>query len=85
MQQIWISHLKTSKERDDFKKTLKNSRKALDKLLEIVYTIISSKSNTKVSDYTNSSWAYKQAHINGYLEACRDLVALLDIEGKHRS
>ena len=84
MQTKWLSHLKTEEEREEFKKTLRNSRFALDKLREIVYNIRKDREVVKQQDYNNPSWAYLQAHNNGYLEALIEFEKLLDLGEKDK-
>ena len=79
MDHRWLKNLE-GKERDELQKSIRSSKIMLDKLSEIVYTISESRNSPKASDYDSPSWAYLQAHNNGYLEACRHFQTLLDLK-----
>lgn len=74
---VWLQHLKTQAEQEEFKKTLKRSKIVLDKLTEIVYN---STKEQKTTDYDCPSWSHKQAHMNGYNEAIKHFLEILDLK-----
>lgn len=78
----WLDHLKDPKEREDFKKYVLNSRPVLDKLSKIVYNMSIERGKVSESDYDSASWAYKQAHKNGFNEALEKIQSLLDLKEK---
>ena len=78
MKTKWLQQLKTPAERDQFENIFKNSDFLLDKLKEILYNVIKDKQKSKIIDYDNPSWAYKQAHINGYIKGLEDIIQLLE-------
>lgn len=82
MKTVWTAHLRDPKEREEFQKSLQNSRIALDKLKQIVYTIREDRDSTRQKDYNVASWAYLQAHNNGVIEMCDILIDLLTLEKK---
>jgi len=82
IQSLWVSHLKDSKEREDFTNKLLGSRFLLDKLSEIVYNIVKMESRPSTKDYDSPSWAYLQAHRNGRLEAFEEILKLISISDK---
>lgn len=72
---VWLSHLKPE-ERDSFKQQILSKQDVWDRLK----AIIADKDEAKemvFKDYDNASWAYKQAHANGYREALAELYDLL--------
>lgn len=74
----WLKGLSPS-EADKFKNYVLSSKIVLDKLIEMCYNI--HKSVEKESyDYSDPSWAYKQAHINGQKEMLMKIVSLATIE-----
>lgn len=75
----WFGNLK-GEEKENFKKSLLQSKKVLDKLQEICYNMYIDKRRVEFSDYESPSWAYRQAHTNGYSEAMNDVFKLLDIK-----
>ena len=79
IQSLWLSHLKDSKEREEYKNKLLASRFLLDKLHEIVYNIVKMETRPSTKDYDSPSWAYLQAHQNGRLEAFEEILKLLSI------
>lgn len=77
VQTKWLQHLKDPKEREEFKKLLLGNKKVLDKLKEIVYTM---KMEGRHTDYASPSWAYLQAHQNGFNEALEAIATMLTIK-----
>lgn len=75
----WFKGISPS-EAEDLKKSLLSSKKVLDKLSEICYNISISKENIREGDYDNPSWAYKQAHLNGYRDALNTIIRLTSLE-----
>lgn len=75
MQTQWFSHL-PKPEQENFKRAVLSSEKVLDRAREIVYNMIKVES---LADYDSPSWAFKQADLNGYNRALRDVAALLNI------
>ena len=55
---------------------VKNSP-CLDHLLRILTSKIEAASKVSRSDYDTASWAFKQAHLNGRLDAFRELERLI--------
>jgi hypothetical protein len=73
---VWFHNL-PKEEQEQFKQTVLGSQKVLDKLREICYTM---KVESKSTDYDSPSWAFKQAHSNGYNQALLDIISILQIE-----
>lgn len=72
----------SDKEKEDFKNILLSNTILLDKLAEIVYNMLMKEGKITSSSYDNTSWAYKQAHINGKTEVLRQMLSLVDINRK---
>lgn len=72
---VWVSHLKTEKEKEEFKQSIVSSvalrrmKEILEQRLEVI--------ESSETDYDCPSWAYKQAHFNGRREELKDLLRLL--------
>lgn len=79
MQTKWFSHLPKS-EQEEFKKYILSSQKVLDRLKEICYNTINDGVKTSFEDYDSPSWSHKQADLNGYLRAHRELIELLTLD-----
>lgn len=79
----WTSHIRTEKEKADFVKGLSaaTSTKVWDRLIELVNTRLDHIEKAE-QDYNNPSWAYRQAHYNGYRQATKDILALINLHDK---
>lgn len=73
---VWLSGLKTEEEKASFKQALLSRVDLWDKMREIIEDKLESK-EMHYKDYDNASWAYKQAHANGYKEALTEIYDLL--------
>ena len=77
---VWTQGVKEQKQREDFETTVRNSTVALGRLYEILEeqekSIMSQSSLS--SDYSQTDWAFKQAHRNGQLETLRKIKELLE-------
>ena len=71
-----------NEERENFRKSILSSKKVLDKYVEIVYNMLKEKESVKFTDYDSPSWSHRQAHTNGFTEACRQFLELLDVNPK---
>jgi len=72
----WFNNL-PKQDQDKFKQEVLNSKKVLDKLLEIVYNM---RVESRTNDYDSPSWAFKQADMNGYNRALEEIATLIKIE-----
>ena len=62
-------------------KSVVSSNAALDKLRKICYNRSVELNKTKISDYENSSWSHRQAHLNGMLEILNFIQELIPDKG----
>lgn len=79
MKTVWINHLK-GEDQENFRKFILSSRPVLDKLKDIVYNKVKDAQKVRSSDYADASWAYKQAHLNGRVDALNEILDLLDLK-----
>ena len=83
---IWTSHLKTKAERDAFEKLLKNTdKRVLDEIEKHIRKNLERAENDAIdlSNYDSPSWAYRQAHMNGFKEGTiLALELILDLKGE---
>lgn len=79
MKSIWLGNLKND-ERENFKQSILISKNVLDKLKEIVYNMANEKESVVSYDYDSPSWSHKQAHNNGFLDACRKIIEIVDVK-----
>lgn len=64
----WLLGCSTHKEREERKALIKGGTVVLDILKKIVEKERIAVQSTRESDYADSAWAYKQAHLNGRIE-----------------
>lgn len=74
----WFKDM-TPEEVDSFKAQLVNQKNILDKLCKIVYNIVRSDGDVRISDYETPSWSHKQAHRNGRKDAFESVLSLANI------
>lgn len=80
----WFSHLKDGDEKSAFIRSIYSSKHVLERLgallrekgLSLVQHELS------LDTYETPAWAYKQAHINGYLEALDDIQKIINLDQK---
>lgn len=75
----WFKGL-SADEAEKMKKIVSSNKIMLDKLSEICYNRLQALNSITEEDYDSPSWAHKQAHINGYKHALKDLQELLKIK-----
>jgi len=76
VKRVWISHLRDEEEQTKFKQALLSRQDIWDRMKAIIEDRVEAKDMT-YDDYDSPSWAYKQAHANGYLEALREIYDIL--------
>ena len=78
----WTSHLETQEEKDRFKQTVKHSKAALDRALEIVNERLKGIDNieTSVEKYKQPGWDAIQAHYNGEKAALKWVSRLINLD-----
>ncbi len=76
---VWFNDvLNDPKAKEDLEKTLRNSVVAFSKLLDILEDQKRTLNSGEVNeDYSDNSWAYKQAHKNGYRQHLQETIDLL--------
>ena len=79
MQPRWYQH-RPKDEHDEVKNIVVTSQKLLDILSEICYNTIQSGVKANTVDYDCPSWSHKQAHLNGYLQAYREIHQLANLD-----
>jgi hypothetical protein len=83
MQTQWFRKAKSPQQRDEIKQIVLGSQKALDILAEICYNTIQESESRRISDdYDSPSWAHKQADLNGYIRAYKEMSRLLNVSDK---
>jgi hypothetical protein len=80
---VWFQGCKTDEDKDKIKALLLNDHFVLDKLSKIVYNMVIKNTKATKQDYTDASWAFKQAHVNGELDALRKILSIIDVLNEH--
>lgn len=72
----WFTGVK-SEDKTKREETVRNSRFIFDILVQIIEADLKELNADKDADYDNPSWAFKQAHNNGYRKAVTNFLKLL--------
>lgn len=75
----WAQGISDPDKKTSFESAIRNATTALGRLKEILVDkqgAVSAK-ETKIEAYENASWAYRQAHINGYRQCLKEMAELL--------
>ena len=82
MQSAWTKNLRTQEEKDRFQNTLLGSKEILNRLAELLKEKETEldRSEKSLETYANPSWAYKQAHLNGYAAALSYINKLINLD-----
>jgi hypothetical protein len=74
----WVFHLTSKEDKDKAKRTVANSGFTIALLKNVVSHMLqtSTRVTTKRDAYDTPSWAYKQAHENGYQQALKEVLEL---------
>lgn len=76
----WISHIQDLQERESFKRDLLARQDIWDKLRSILADKLEA-AEMSHRDYDSASWAFKQAHANGYKDALLEVYDILPGDG----
>ena len=79
---MWSSHL-PEEEREDFEKYVANSNSLLERLTEIINKKIEAVDRVIIDpkEFDKASWAFKQADLNGFKRALKELKLFTDLQG----
>lgn len=78
----WTQHLKTEEEKQHFERSVRASSHVLEHLDSLIQKDIAGTelAERSVKAYDNANWAYRQAHVNGYISAMNKVSALLKLK-----
>jgi hypothetical protein len=79
MQDRWFRHL-PKEQQAERKSFIQANKKVLDFLDEILYNMSIDEDKSSPTDYDCPSWAYKQAHVNGFKDALDKVRKLIHIK-----
>lgn len=82
MNLVWTKHCTSQEEKDRYTESLKRVKWVLDDLNSLVDSNLASNEAMEISPkaYDNPNWAFRQAHLNGYKQALKDLKNLTTID-----
>lgn len=78
----WTDHLKTDKEKEQFKNEVLGSKRVLKRLSDILNTIEDDLDRTELSTkiYDLPGWDYRQADMNGCRRTAKTIQRLITID-----
>lgn len=83
MQLVWTKNIKDPEAKVRFENSLVGSRQVLDRLKEILSEIETTdldRSEMEPKSYESPSWAFRQAHKNGFRQAIHLIDKIITIE-----
>lgn len=82
MYSAWTHHLKSPEEKDRFKGSVVAAKPVLDRVKEILKGMEVGLGQDEVNKayYEQPSWAYRQAHNNGYRHCINTVLAIIDLD-----
>ena len=78
----WTKHCTSEDEKKQYVESLKRARWVFDDLNKLVDENLNVNESSEISpkSYDSPNWAFRQAHVNGYKQALKDLKKLLTID-----
>lgn len=82
MKTQWIQHCKSDAEKEDYTNSLMRAKWVLDDLSKLVQSNLNSRETAEISPktYESPNWGYMQAHNNGYKQALKDFLNLINLD-----
>lgn len=83
----WTQHLKDPEEKQQFSQQVLSAKYVLARLEQILAGNEASieRSETDISSYDSPSWAYQQAHKNGYRACLAKIKAIINLDHKEQN
>lgn len=78
----WVKHCKSEEERQDYINSLARAKWVLDDLSKLVNSNLVGREAAEISPktYESPNWAFQQAHNNGYKQALKDVLKLINLD-----
>jgi hypothetical protein len=73
----WFTKCGSEEEKEELRQYLYNSQRVFDHLKQMLQRRYDQEWGAKVIDYDSASWANKQAHKNGRIDALEEIYKLL--------
>lgn len=82
----WTKHLTNPEEKEQYTKSLRNSKWILDHLSDLLTKVETDVTRQEISPraYDNANWPYRQAHANGFKQAIRTVKQLISLDLKEQ-
>lgn len=82
MYHAWTKHCKDTEEKEKFKSSVLAAKPVLEQLMSIMTAFEKGLDRDEISKehYEKPSWAFRQAHNNGYRHCLQTLFTLLDLD-----
>jgi hypothetical protein len=75
----WYSHIKDKEEVEEFQQRITLAKPVLERLNTIIEGKLATANANSTNQYDQASWAYKQADLNGYNRAMRDIINYIEV------
>lgn len=78
----WVKHCKSIEEKEQYVASLARAKWVLDDLSKLVNSNLNGREVAEISPktYESPNWAYQQAHNNGYKQALKDVLNLINLD-----
>lgn len=86
MYTAWTQHLQSDEDKEKFTKTVLRAEPVLSHLKHLIEVDLkdTQQAERSIKAYENNNWAYRQAHVNGYIAAMTKLLTLVDLDQQKR-
>jgi hypothetical protein len=75
----WYSHIKDKEEVEEFQQRIILAKPVLERLNTIIEGKLATANANSTNQYDQAAWAYKQADLNGYNRAMRDIINYIEV------
>lgn len=75
----WYSHIKDKEEVEEFQQRIILAKPVLERLNIIIEGKLATANANSTNQYDQAAWAYKQADLNGYNRAMRDIINYIEV------
>lgn len=78
----WVKHCQSVEEKEQYKNSLLRAKWVLDDLSKLVNSNLVGRETAEISPktYDSPNWAFQQAHNNGYKQALKDVINLINLD-----
>lgn len=78
----WTKHCKSIEDKEQYVNSLMRAKWVLDDLSKLVQSNLGGREIAEISPktYESPNWAFQQAHNNGYKQALKDVLRLINLD-----